>query len=198
MSCFRFIRCHSIAHIQPVWDIRQDRRIARIFSKIWNVGETDLLTSFDGISCYLPPEQTNRGWYIGNDWMRTDQSPQKVGLHCIQGMLNLYPVERGDATLTVMEGSHLYHDLFFDDIKYNQPNDWYRLKDGEKKYFENIGCAQYCVEAPVGSLILWDSRTFHQGIEAQKGRHRANHRMVVYCCMMPKNRYNAKDLIICG
>ncbi len=37
-------------------------------------------------------------------------------------------------------------------------------------------------------VYLWhrDSRTFHQGIEAQKTRAEQNFRMVVYVCMMPR------------
>jgi hypothetical protein len=35
-------------------------------------------------------------------------------------------------------------------------------------------------------MFLWDSRTFHQGIEAQKIRNNSNFRMVVYVCMTPK------------
>lgn len=188
------IQHFSIAHLQGVWDIRQDERIANIFSKIWNCKKEDLVTSFDGISINLPPEQTNHGWFFGGDFMHTDQSPQKKGFQCIQGMVNLYPVNDNDATLTIMEGSHKYHEEFFKKIKYDDPEDWYELQEGEKEYFEKIGCKQFCVKAPIGSLVLWDSRTFHQGIEAQKEREKENFRMVVYTCLRPRNHFTIEEL----
>lgn len=187
------IQHFSIAHLQGVWDIRQDERIGKIFAKIWNCEKEDLMSSFDGISINLPPEQTNKGWFLNNDWMHTDQSPQKIGLHCIQGMVNLYPVNDYDATLTILEGSHKYHEKFFKKINHTDKEDWYKLKEGEKEYFEKKGCKQYCVKAPIGSLILWDSRTFHQGIEAQKDRKKENFRMVVYTCLRPRNQFTEKE-----
>lgn len=186
------IQHFSIAHMQSVWNIRQDPRIGHIFETLW--GTDKLLSSFDGISINLPPEDTNRGWYLGNDWMHTDQSPIKKGLHCIQGLVNLYPVNDGDATLTILESSHKYHEEFFDTIDYHENNDWFRLQEGHREFFEEKGCHQYCVKAPIGSVVLWDSRTFHQGIEAQKDRENKNFRMVVYTCLIPRDRFSEKDL----
>ena len=186
------IQHFHIAHLQTVWDIRQNEKVGEIFSKIWNVPKEDLLSSFDGISINLPPEKTRKGWFLGNDWMHTDQASNKKGLHAIQGFINLYNVNPGDATLTILEKSNNYHEEFFNHINIHDNNDWVKLNAEQKQWFINKGCNQFCVAAPAGSLVLWDSRTIHQGIEAQKGREQQNFRMVVYICLLPKDRFSEK------
>lgn len=109
-------------------------------------------------------------------------------------MVNLYPINNGDATLSVLEKSHKYHKDFFNYINYKKPEDYFELFENEIKYFTDRKCKQVCVKAPVGSLILWDSRTMHQGIKPHKDRKHENLRMVIYICMLPRNRFSKQDL----
>jgi hypothetical protein len=178
----------QLGHIQPVWDIRQNESVGNVFSKFWNVPIKDLLVSFDGLSISLPPEVTKRGYYNKDiSWLHTDQSPLKQEFCCIQGLVNLYPVNKGDSTLSILERSHIYHQDFFKETNRKPKSDWYKLQEGEKDFYTKKGCNQYCVEADEGSMILWDSRTIHQGIEPQLDREKRNFRMVVYVCMMPRD-----------
>ena len=179
-----------VGHMQAVWDVRQHPNVIDVFSKIWET--EDLLVSFDGLSIHLPPEITNKGWYRNNSWLHTDQSPKKTGVHCYQGLINLYPVNDNDATLSVLEGSHKKHSEFFKEFKKeNIKEDWYRINEDEKKW---IGCKQYCVKGDEGSMFLWDSRTFHQGIEAQRKRKIPNFRIAIYVCMTPKTLCSESNL----
>ena len=182
----------NVGHMQPVWDIRQHDNVRNVFSKIWNMD--DLLVSFDGISIHLPSEKTKRGWYRNNNWLHTDQSSKKQGMHCVQGLINLYPVNKHDATLSVMEGSHKFHEPMFKEFKKEVADDWYKITEEEYTFLENKGCRQTCLEGDEGSMFLWDSRTFHQGIEAQKEREHPNFRMVVYVCMTPRSKCTAANL----
>ncbi len=184
----------SLGHMQPIWDIRQNNKVCEVFEKIWDTPKEDLLVSFDGLSIHLPPEQTNRGWYR-NEWFHTDQSSQKIGKYCIQGMVTLYDVNENDASLAVLEKSHNYHEEFFDYKDKDSNGDWYRLEEGEKEYFLEKGCVQKAVKASAGSLILWDSRTFHQGKEPNKNRENENFRMVTYVCMMPREKAKPSTLV---
>lgn len=184
----------SLGHMQPIWDIRQHPEVGTVFSKIWGVPVDELLVSFDGLSIHLPPEKTNKGWYRDNDWFHTDQSFEKKGKHCIQGFINLYPVNEKDASLKFLEKSHKYHEEFNDIHKPICDGDWYKLKDKEVEFYKNKGCTDYAVKAGVGSLVLWDSRTIHQGKEAEKTRKEENFRIVVYVCMMPRHTSNIKAL----
>jgi hypothetical protein len=184
------IQHYSIGHIQPVWDIRTHDNVVKVFKTLHKTD--DLLISYDGISIGLPPEKTGRGWYRGNDWMHTDQSPLNP-TWCIQGLVNLYPVLKNDSTLTICEGSHKYHQEFLKSIgKGDEKDDWIKLTPDEKALLVKKH-KQFCVEAPIGSMILWDSRTFHQGIEPQP-RVKENFRMVVYTCLRPKSQFDKRTL----
>ena len=92
------IQHFGIGHSKLAWDLRQEKKVIEVFAKLWNVKPSELLVSFDGMSLHVPPETTKRGWYLGNDWYHTDQSSKKKGLCCIQGMVTLYDVNKGDAT----------------------------------------------------------------------------------------------------
>jgi ectoine hydroxylase-related dioxygenase (phytanoyl-CoA dioxygenase family) len=181
----------SIGQSQYVWDVRQNPKVVNVFKQIWN--DNDLLTSFDGVSVHFPPEKTNRGWYRGNDWFHTDQSSRKEGLKCIQGMITLYDVNKGDATLRVLKGTNKKHQSFFQDNGIDEKSDWYKLKDDEINYFDDD--EKNCVLAKAGSMILWDSRTFHQGIEPRKTREKQNFRGIVYVCMTPRKWSDDKNLL---
>ena len=158
-----------------LWDIRCNKNVIDVFAKIWNCENNDLLTSFDGFSFHLPPEQTGRGWYRGNDWLHTDQSSEKKELYTVQGFVTLYDINKYDASLCIFEGSHKSHESFFKDHNITIKKDWFRLdKKLQYEYLKNKGHEQKCVLAERGSIVLWDSRLFHQGIEPQKERETPN------------------------
>lgn len=177
----------NAGHAQYVWDIRQNEKVASIFSdQIWNVKKEELLVSFDGISFHLPPEITNRGWYRGNTWHHSDQSFTRPNFECIQGFVSLCDINEGDATLSILEGSHIYHDEFRTQYDIKDKNDWYKLKKEEYEFYQTRGCDEKRITCPAGSLVLWDSRTIHCGVEPLKTRQTPNFRSIVYVCYMPR------------
>lgn len=184
----------SLGHIQPIWDIRVHHKVCEVFEKIWNVKKEDLLVSFDGLSVHLPPEKTNKGWYLNNNWFHTDQSFKKKGRQCVQGFVNLYPVNEKDATLAILEKSHKYHEYFNNTIKPECNSDWYKLDSDDTQFYLDRGCYKYAVKAPIGSIVLWDSRTIHQGKEPEKTRLNQNFRMMPYICMLPRELASNKAL----
>jgi len=184
----------SLGHMRPIWELRQHDKICEVYQKIWNTPKNDLLVSFDGLSVHLPPEKTNRGWYK-NEWYHTDQSFEKENKCCIQGYINLYDTNEHDATLTILEGSHLLHQNFKNDFKIECNSDWYKLNENEQKYFIDNGCNKVAIKAQQGSMVLWDSRTMHHGKEPDREREKENFRMVAYICMLPRNTSTPKELI---
>ena len=67
--------------------------------------------------------------------------------------------------------------------------DWRKLEEPELAEYAARGCAPARVRCPAGSLVLWDSRTVHCGVEPEKGRRNAAaQRCVVYVCMQPRAR----------
>ena len=185
---------YSLGHMQPIWDIRQNPSIYNVFENIWNEPVENLLTSFDGLSILLPPEKTNKG-FISDEWYHTDQSSKKIGRHCIQSMITLYDINEHDATITLLEKSHLFHESFFKDNQISNRSDWYLLNPFEKKYFIDKSCNEICIKANAGSMILWDSRTIHQGRGVHHLRTIENFRMVIYISMMPRHTITNPKLL---
>ena len=185
---------HSLGHIQPIWDLRQHPSIYNVFENIWMEPVENLLTSFDGMAVLLPPEKTGKG-YISDEWYHTDQSSKKIGRHCIQSMITLYDINEYDSTISLLEKSHLFHESFFIDCQINNRSDWYLLKNDQKNYFIDKSCNEIMIRAKAGSMILWDSRTIHQGKGVDPLRTIENFRMVIYISMMPRSTITNPKLI---
>ena len=175
----------SIGHAQHVWDLRQNPKVVDIFAKIWNCNHEDLLTSFDASSFHFPPEDTNRGYYR-QPWLHCDQSFTRNDFECVQSWVTGYDVHEDDATLLILEKSHLYHEEFKNHFNIDKKDDWYQLKEEEIKFFMDKGCTMKRISCPAGSMVLWDSRTIHCGSEPIKGRQHKTFRNVSYICMIPR------------
>tara|TARA_B100000780_G_scaffold276484_2_gene245157 strand:+ start:27978 stop:28949 length:972 start_codon:yes stop_codon:yes gene_type:complete len=186
----------KIGHSQYIWDIRQNEKVVNIFSKFWNVDNNELFTSFDGASFHLPPETTNRGWFR-NPWYHCDQSFKRNDFECIQSWITAYDIDDGDGTLSFYEGSNKYHKDFYDNHDTVFKGEWYKLADDNEREFYTIEkqCEIKNIKCKAGSMVFWDSRTIHCGIEPQKGRDVPKIRNVVYLCMTPKSFSTAKTNI---
>ena len=104
-------------------------------------------------------------------------------------MITLWDVEDGDTTLACWPGSHKVHAEYGEKFGLNDPKvkgnrDHWQKTSSEEHYtwLESKGLAPNCVRAKAGSLILWDSRTMHQGIQSVKDRKNPKPRCVVYVC----------------
>jgi hypothetical protein len=182
----------NVGHAQVSWDMRQNLKIIEIFAHFWKCDANDLLVSFDGLSFNPPPEMTKRGWNLNNTWYHTDQSYTRNNFECIQSWVTGIDVEEGDATLAFMEGSNKYHEDFknfftaADATKVFKKDDWYILSREEEQFYIDRGCAYKKITCPRGSLVFWDSRTIHCGVEACRGRKYPSFRAVIYLCYTPK------------
>lgn len=196
---------HYVGHLQTVWNLRQRPEVVDVFADIWNTRE--LYVSFDGLSALVPPESTGRGFQMARtaDWLHADQRPGTVGVPTcpyrgrlgVQGYVNLYDAGPQDATLGVIPGSHLE-----DRSSMSAKGDWLLLPGRQSEVVR--------VEAKAGDMVLWDSRTAHQGTLPIRGRPPTpeatsgglgmmagyDHapRLVVYVCMLPRARLTAGDV----
>jgi ectoine hydroxylase-related dioxygenase (phytanoyl-CoA dioxygenase family) len=165
-----------------MWDARMEPGVLNAFSKLW--GTDELLVSFDCLNVTLPnrPDLPARA-----PWQHIDQSPNKRGLHCVQGIINLCSSGPDDGGLVVYPGSHLLNDEFFDahpnSALKQLRNDIYLFPKDELEWFEQRGLQPHKVCAELGDLILWDSRTIHYGADAtEAGKHI---RTAIYATYMP-------------
>ena len=209
------IQHFKVGHMQQIWDVRQHKNVYKVFTRIWKT--KDLTVSFDGASFGLKPEVTNRGWQ-NKGWLHIDQSPHRSDFECVQGWVTALDVQKGDATLTVLEGSHLLHDEFAKHFKLDKDktfrNDWLKLEQEHIDWYKTQGCVQRYIECPAGSLVLWDSRTgnypygvhslpfyithmyiltVHAGQSPSKGRENPKNRIVCYVSMMPQKLLSARE-----
>lgn len=188
----------GVGHAQYVWNVRQNPKILDIFSKIWKVSPKELLVSFDGVSYHLPPEKTGKGWYKPKEggWLHSDQSFTRNDFECIQSWVTAFDVNEGDASLVILEGSHLYHKEFSERFDWSDRSDWGKLSQPShyEFYEKEKGCNRTVIKCPKGSVVLWDSRTIHSGQEPVKTRKKCNFRSVVYLCYTPRYLASPKDL----
>lgn len=188
------LQTFNIGQSQFLWDVRQNPKVVDVFSKIWKVKPTELYSSFDAVSFHLPPEITNRGWYNNDDWFHIDSSYLRNKFDCVQGFVTAYDVGEGDATLTLLEGSHKLHQDFREEFQVEDPKDWCPLSEIELDYYMENNCPRSNVIAPAGSLVLWDSRLVHCGMKPLKTRKNPNFRLVAYVCMTPKSFIAEEDI----
>lgn len=177
----------NVGHCQASWDVRQNTKIVDIFAYLWNCSPEELLVSFDGLSFNLPPEVTRRGWNRGNTWYHTDQSFTRPDFSCVQSFVTGLDIDEFDATLSFLEGSNKYHGEFRDAFGIADKDNWYKLTKVQEMFYQERGCEVKNIKCPAGSMVFWDSRTIHCGIEADRRRKTPKIRAVIYLCYMPRN-----------
>ncbi|KAI5478474.1 hypothetical protein MNV49_005115 [Pseudohyphozyma bogoriensis] len=181
----------KIYHEQYLWDIRTEPGVVGAFAQLW--GTDKLTTSFDGGSIMLhhrkdlPPSEK---------WEHMDQSPNRQGFFCAQGLVNLNENGPDDGGLMVLKGSSLILEEYFKlfpEEKANHhswgPADWYGFTQKQQEWFFERGCEWIKVCAGPGDLILWDSRTMHYNRPPTGDRDR----VCTYVCMAPDELLNDTD-----
>jgi len=182
----------KVGQEQFVWDLRCEPKVIEVFEKIWKTKE--LLVSFDTINVMRPPELYG-GRPSRKRWFHLDQSSIKRGLHCVQGLVTLEDMTNKDGTLVVLKKSHkLFSDFFDNKHKTIEKNNWYKLNDSEVNWYLNKDVEEIKINAPKGSLVLWDSRVVHCNAPPEKNRPVQRFRYVIYVCMTPKSMISDKQL----
>jgi len=172
------------SHEQVVWDVRCEEGVIQSFAKVH--GTEELVTSYDRINISRPGKKFNAKGEEKKqkNWAHTDQKANEKFNH-VQGYVNLIESESDDGGLVVLPGSHKYFKEFHETfpgakgLLTPEQYDWY-LKKGLKPVKVN---------APAGSLVLWDSRTVHWNYMPVGERYR----MVVYVCMTPARLLDEKN-----
>lgn len=159
----------EVGHQKHAWYIRTRPTVQAPFKEIWDTD--DLVVSFDG-SCFISSDAKNKD----NNWTHSDQAPNKKGLHCVQGFVSL--TDNKERTFRVYSGSHKLHETVLKDSEIK--GDWVRITDEWVKQNESL---KQVLHVPAGSMVLWDSRCFHQNQYGSQGEER----LVQYVCYLPKN-----------
>ncbi len=188
------IQQFSLGHAQFIWNLRQNPKCINIFAKIWNCTPEELLVSFDAASFHMPPETTKIGWHR-KTWFHSDQSYTRPDFECIQSWVTAFDVNEYDGTLAIYENSHKYHKEFAEHFNITNKDNWFKLETEEQmQFYRERGCEEKYIKCPKGSMVLWDSRAIHCGVEPRKERALPNFRCVVYLCYMPRSKSNTKEI----
>jgi len=163
---------HEVAHQRFAWLARTNRKITGIFKSLWETDE--LVASFDGC-CYYSYDHVGEPSY----WTHTDQSSMKKGKHCLQSFISL--TDNVERTLIVYRGSHKLHEEYFKEYEIENPSDWNIINE---EYIERLEDTKEYLEIKKGSLVVWDSRTFHQNTCGTPTC--CEERLVQYLCYLPK------------
>ena len=171
---------YNAGHTWHAWYIRTRPQVQDIFKELWECDE--LITSFDGC-CYIPKDCDN------NDlcWTHSDQAPCNNGLRCFQSFVSL--TDNQERTFVVYEGSHLHHESYFQER--NMEHDTKNWQIIHPDYLAQIYHTRRVLNVPKGSMVIWDSRVFHQN---QFGAPHSEERMVQYICFFPKNHHDNNEI----
>jgi len=162
------IQHYGAGHAKFVWELRENLAARKVFAKLHGLDEsqetkddTELVVSFDGL-CLSKPDTTIVD-PVKNSWAHMDQGPTTAGqFKIIQGLVTLTDAGPGLGGLVVYQGSNKLHGEFFkafpEMAKKVGKNDWVKLEVNHRLWYWAHQCYEIQVQAPKGSLILWDSR----------------------------------------
>ena len=168
------IKYWEVGQQEHAWFIRTRENIINIFKYIYDTDK--VIVSFDG-ACYINPEEYKKK--RDKVWTHTDQAPIKDKFECYQGFYSM--TDNVNTSLVVYEGSHKLHNKYFKDRGDESKKNW-NLIDIE--YLEEIKDLRRVLKVDKNSLVIWDSRTFHQN---QYGYPNCETRIVQYISYMPRN-----------
>ena len=170
-NIFKF---HQVGHQEHAWYLRTRPQIINTFAQLWNTTPDNLVVSFDG-SCYI---KENNSKFNTKCWTHTDQAPKDKNFKCYQGFISL--TDNIHNSLLVYEGSHNLHTDYFRNI--NNENDSKNWQLIQHSYLQTIKDKKKILNVPKGSLVIWDSRLFHQNIHSHN-----EERIVQYISFLPKS-----------
>ena len=162
---------YQAGHQEHAWYLRTLPAVQQPFKTFYKTD--DLTVSYDGC-CWL-----NDSHHKSRDkcWTHTDQAPIDSEFKCLQGFVSL--TSNTNSTLVVYEGSHKLHRSYFENN--NSTIAWNLINPS---YLHDLNDQKRVLQVDAGSLVLWDSRTFHQN---QYGQPNYEDRIVQYVCYLPRN-----------
>jgi ectoine hydroxylase-related dioxygenase (phytanoyl-CoA dioxygenase family) len=148
----------------------------------------DLVTSQDGCAYLCPMDKANPN----SVWTHVDQAPNSFedveedeeytedeeyenGRKCVQGFVAL--TSNKARTFRIYPRSHLRTRKWFKETGKTGSKNWHKVEREELKKYEYID-----LDVKAGSLVLWDSRSWHQSTNESMGEER----LVVYVCYLPR------------
>lgn len=167
--------CHGygVPHERFAWDVRSEPGVYGAFETVY--GTEDLIVSFDAVGFGFP---NRKDLPPNKPWPHQDQSPEKPGFRCLQGLVNILPNGPSDGGLIVCKGGHLLSEEFHEEFKdekriwawsvlviligieandFNRTPEWYGYTEAGMKWLEEKGLKWEKICAEPGDLLLCKS-----------------------------------------
>ena len=183
---------HYFGHTEMQWTIRE--LCAPIFARIWGCQVEDLLSSFDG-GCFLPcvPKEALKNTSF-KQWVHVDQHRSMRSFCSVQGIVNFQDNGPEDGGLVLVEGSqHIFNEYM--DRHPSEGLIW-SPSDMTDPLLSTRPLIKIC--APPGSIILFDTRTFHCNVHPWGSVLREDgtprFRMCTYVSFQPRAGATQKEL----
>lgn len=187
----------TLGHIQPVWDVRKNCNVRKIFEILYsNLREKEVkefIVSYDGLNV-IPNEIGPYHSEKTKDWAHLDQTIVDKPFLCVQGQAVL---TNTTAAFRCTPGScHYFNEILeMAGVDKKDKSNWCKFKN-----YKEI--EEYCLEqglewqipmySPKGSFIVWTSSTIHSAKypdkkeEVKKDDPWFGWRGVVYVCYRPR------------
>lgn len=200
---------HRSGHTRHAWFIRTRPQVQEVFKQLWNC--KDLVVSFDG-SCYISKNNTSKDkiWTHTDQSAKSSELKCYQGYVALtDNNERTFRVYEGSHKIhkSYFEKQITPLNKRITEIKEELKKD---LEDNKKEIFQNelkqitktikkydgnwnlidlntlkeLEEHKRILSVKAGSLVLWDSRAFHQN---QYGKPNSEERMVQYVCYLPKN-----------
>ena len=178
-----------------MWNVRSNRRIKEIYSRIWNTNE--LLVSFDGCGLFRDWRYQS-SWKTRAGWYHVDQNPiQKPNRCCVQGFASLTDQNATTGGLIVFPRTHLRFTEMQNVAR--RPRDFIIIRQNHS--ILNFGRAiGKLVQCQRGDFVVWDSRLVHCNAPAFHVERRLQNdpvdllRIVAYVSMSPTSFIDQRAL----
>lgn len=207
---------HRVGHTKHAWFIRTRPKIQEVFKNIWKTDE--LVVSFDGC-CYIPKnnKQKDKIWTHTDQSCKSSErvciqgfvaltSNKERTFRVYEGSHKLHkeyfqnqikPLKEKISELKELlkkEDIPNKEEIESELIRYKKEilkfnNNWQLINHDELQKLEEY---KRILDVSAGSLVLWDSRCYHQN---QFGKPNSEERIVQYVCFLPKNNpLNTKSM----
>ena len=202
-----------------LWSVRQNVKVASLWSKLHSTVPNDLLVSFDGGSWHPAPEHDplrkrapsvlKFQYHIDDNVIYDNKSVRDFDPRSpddcmnsfkstVQGIVLIEDIDEGDSTLDCLKGAHRHHyelcQRFINDFKYPK-KDWQKLSDEMVGFYLNKAEVERVrLMAKRGSIFLFVSQLPHNVCQPVFPRNNPKDRMVAYVCYYPRDKASEKQL----
>lgn len=188
---------HDLPHGSFAWAARMHPKVRQVFADLYESSPEDLVVGLDNVFWCSAQEE---GSSTNPEWLHVDQN-HRTGMTwpCAQGVLYIWPSEGSSSSTTVVwPKSHkeAYEKMMDDPEAITRGRSMggqsVKLKELQLPYLREELLSEALlnsrrVPCPAGSLLLWDSRTVHQGW-------RGGPRLAQPICWEPRERRSEEAL----